>query len=149
MQFATIKGLRIEKYTLQSQNWRESAKTNKTTTYYRPPQHGAYDPATYYRFYPPQHVAIDKALSTLSLVANCKPEVRAAVQLEASELWAISATLSDRLGPPHHLVRTPRVAPHLPPTWNNPSPQTTPSSTTPSSPPPEDKNGTSRKRKRQ
>jgi hypothetical protein len=31
MQFATIKGLRIEKYTLQSQNWRESAKTNKTT----------------------------------------------------------------------------------------------------------------------
>jgi hypothetical protein len=30
MQFATIKGLRIEKYTLQSQNWRESAKTNKT-----------------------------------------------------------------------------------------------------------------------
>jgi hypothetical protein len=28
--------------------------------------------------------AIDKALSTLSLVANCKPEVRAAVQLEAS-----------------------------------------------------------------
>jgi hypothetical protein len=31
MQFATIKGLRTEKYTLQSQNWRESAKTNKTT----------------------------------------------------------------------------------------------------------------------
>jgi hypothetical protein len=31
MQFATIKGLRIEKYTLQSQNWRESAKTNKTS----------------------------------------------------------------------------------------------------------------------
>jgi hypothetical protein len=93
--------------------------------------------------------AIDKALSTLSLVANCKPEVRAAVQLEASELWAISATLSDRLGPPHHLVHTPRVAPHLPPTWSNPSPQTTPSSTMPSSPPPEDKNGTSRKRKRQ
>jgi hypothetical protein len=30
MQFATIKGLRTEKYTLQSQNWRESAKTNKT-----------------------------------------------------------------------------------------------------------------------
>jgi hypothetical protein len=30
MQFATIKGLRKEKYTLQSQNWRESAKTNKT-----------------------------------------------------------------------------------------------------------------------
>jgi hypothetical protein len=92
--------------------------------------------------------AIDKALSTLSLVANCKPEVRAAVQLEASELWAISATLNDRICPPHHLVHTPRVAPHLPPTWSNPSPQTTPSSTS-SSPPPEDKNGTSRKRKRQ
>jgi hypothetical protein len=30
MQFATIKGLRIEKYTLQSQNWRESAKTSHT-----------------------------------------------------------------------------------------------------------------------
>jgi hypothetical protein len=30
MHFATIKGLRKEKYTLQSQNWRESAKTNKT-----------------------------------------------------------------------------------------------------------------------
>jgi hypothetical protein len=54
MQFATIKGLRIEKYTLQSQNWRESAKTNKTYDLLPPAATAYIKKGQIYEIWPPE-----------------------------------------------------------------------------------------------